>query len=272
MYLGVDIGGTKTFVASIDDDGVIVEQQRFLTPTDYNTFLEELEKNLSELKNKAFEAATVAVPAGKIDRLKETAAHFGNLPWEEASIGKDISRFVDCPVYIENDAKLAALSEYMLLKDRFSKVLYVTISTGIGYGFIDNGQIDKSAGDGGGRSLVLERFGKHVPWETIASGHAIVERYGKMAKDIDDQETWQKIVKDLADGLILLIGVFQPEVIAFGGSVGNYFDKYGEMLKHKLASYDVKKLDLPKLIEAGRPEEAVVYGCYDHARIELGNA
>jgi predicted NBD/HSP70 family sugar kinase len=269
MYLGVDIGGTKTFVASIDDGGVIIQQQRFLTPTDYGSFLEEFKNNLEQLKNSVFKAATVAVPAGKIDRAKETASHFGNLPWDEVNIGSDISKLVNCPVLVENDAKLAALSEYMLVKEKYQRVLYVTVSTGIGYGFIDQGQIDKSAGDGGGRTIMLERFGKHVPWETVASGHAIVERYGKMAKDIDDQETWQKIVKDLADGLILLIGVFQPEVIIFGGSVGAYFDKYGTMLKHKLATYDVQKIELPELIKAGRPEEAVVYGCYDLARMEL---
>jgi len=159
----------------------------------------------------------------------------------------------------------------MLVKNKFTKVLYVTVSTGIGYGFVDNQLIDKNAGDGGGKTITLKRHGKHVPWESLASGHAIVEKYGKMAKDINDEETWQKIVADLAEGLIELISIFQPEVVVFGGSVGNYFDKYAKLLKKELKSYNLPQMIMPQLIEAGRPDEAVIYGCYDLAKGTYGH-
>ena len=266
MYLGVDIGGTKTLVASLDDSGVIVEKSKFPTPEDYAEFIPLLKEALSSFKTNDYKAATVAVPAVELDRSNGVAINFGNLPWQNIEIVKDVKGLLDCPVLVENDAKLAGLSEAMIVKDKYSKVLYVTVSTGIGYGLIENLEIDDSAGDGGGRTILLERDGKQVPWESIASGHAIVERFGKLAKDIDDEQTWREISKDLAEGLIELISVFQPEVIIIGGSVGDYFDKFGGLLTEEISKHDLPLVKMPSIQKASRPDEAVVYGCYDLAR------
>lgn len=46
MYLGIDVGGTKTLVASLDDSGVILAQQKFPTPQDYQEFLAELSPSI----------------------------------------------------------------------------------------------------------------------------------------------------------------------------------------------------------------------------------
>jgi glucokinase len=96
-------------------------------------------------------------------------------------------------------------------------------------------------------------------------------RYGKKAKDIHDVATWQKISRDLAQGLIELIAVTEPEVIVFGGSVGNYFERYKQQLQAELDRYHLPTLSLPQLRKAQRPEEAVVYGCYDIAKQTFGH-
>ena len=59
----------------------------------------------------------------------------GNLPWQDVPIAKDVESIIHCPTMIENDAKLAGLSEAMLVKD-YRRVLYVTIGTGIGTAII----------------------------------------------------------------------------------------------------------------------------------------
>src|SRR5665213_2667584 len=104
------------------------------------------------------------MPATEIDRSKGTGVLFSNLLWHNVSIKADLKRLLNYPVVVENDAKLAGLSEAMLLKDR-AKVLYITISTGIGLAIIVNQTIDTAIGDGGGRTLMLEHGGKVVPWE-----------------------------------------------------------------------------------------------------------
>jgi predicted NBD/HSP70 family sugar kinase len=271
MYLGVDIGGTKTLVASLDDNGVVADKYKFPTPQDYASFLPLLKDALVNLKTRDFVAATVAVPAVEIDREHGRAISFANLNWHDIDIASDVGELIDCPILIENDAKLAGLSEAMLVKDKYSRVLYVTVSTGIGYSFINNLEIDTSAGDGGGHTIMLDHDGQQVSWESLASGHAIVERFGKMAKDIDDDQTWRIISQDLAKGLIELISIFQPQVIVIGGSVGGYFSKFEKFLNEEVEKHSLALVNTPAIKAAERPDDAVIYGCYDLARRHYAN-
>jgi len=272
MYAGVDIGGTKTLVAALDDNGVITESRKFPTPRDYKHFLLELRHSVAFLTTKKFQAAGVGMPATSLDRTHGRGLSFSNLPWRNVPMQRDVEKLLACPVVVENDAKLGALSEAMLLKGKFSRVLYVTVSTGIGLGLVVDGHIDSNIGDAGGRLIMLEHHGKLVPWEQFASGHAIVERYGKQAHDITDATTWRAIARDLSIGIQELIALTEPEVIVFGGSVGTYFDRYGDYLHDELAKYETPLVPLPALQAASRPEKAVVYGCYDIARATYGTA
>lgn len=272
MYLGVDVGGTKTLVAVLDGHGVIVESRKFPTPKKYDHWLLELANTLAHFEHHDFSAGAAGIPASSIDRRHGRGLQFGNLPWKNVPIEADLQRLIHAPVVIENDAKLAGLSESRLIKDDYSRVLYVTVSTGIGYSFILDGVIDTNIGDAGGKFVLVEHQGKLVPWESFASGRAIVERRGKMAKDIHDQATWRLICRDLAKGLIELIALTEPEVIVFGGSVGTYFDRYHILLADELKRYQVPLLKLPALRQAQRPEQAVVYGCYDIARHKFKHA
>jgi predicted NBD/HSP70 family sugar kinase len=271
MYLGVDIGGTKTLVAVLDEHGVIIEHNKFPTPQKYAIFLEDLRKSADAFNTKDFNAGAIGT-TGTVDRKHGIAIKSGNLSWHDSPIGTDLEEMFKCPMAIENDAKLGALSEAMLLKDRYKKVLYVTVSTGIGVGLVVNGVIDTNLADTGGRTIMLEHEGKMMPWEDFASGRAIVARYGKHASDITDEDTWKAISHDLAKGFIHLIAIIQPEVIVIGGSVGTYFDRYGKFLQAAIKQYEVPLMKLPALIEAQRPEEAVVYGCYDLAKQRFPHA
>jgi predicted NBD/HSP70 family sugar kinase len=266
MYLGVDVGGTKTLVTVLNSDGIIRECAKFPTPKSYDHFLLELRHTLAHFKTQDFHAAGVGIPVTVFDRKHGRAINFGNLPWRNVPIQLDMEHICKCPVVIENDAKMAALSEAMLIKEAYQKVLYVTVSTGIGIGLVVDGKIDTSIGDSGGRAIVLEHKGKLTPWEDFASGHAIVETYNKRAMDIKDKATWQKICRDLAKGFVHLIALTQPEAIVVGGSVGTYFDRYGDVLKAEVKKYHLPLVPMPDIIAAQRPEEAVVYGCYDLAK------
>lgn len=263
MYLGIDIGGTKTLLATLNEHGEIVESRKIPTLTDYRHFLLEVRHVLAHFEHKDWQAAALGIAVTIFDREREIARRFGNLPWQDIHIQADFEKLLGCPVMVENDAKLASLSEAMMLKDEFRRVLYVTISTGIGYGLTVNGQIDPNIGDGGGRTMLMQHRGKLAPWESFASGRAIVERYGKRAEAIHDETTWRAIVRDLTYGFLELIAMTQPEVVVVGGSVGNYFERYGTYLTEGLVTHETPMLQIPPLRKAARPEEAVIYGCYD---------
>ncbi|MGH7142301.1 MAG: ROK family protein [Candidatus Saccharimonadales bacterium] len=261
MYAGVDIGGTKTLVATLDDTGIVTEKMKFPTPSKYSDFLNQLQETVNSLKIKDFKAGCIAVP-GKIDRKRGIGKDFGNLAWHDVSIQADAELIFRCPIIIENDANLAALSESMLLPND-KKLLYVTISTGIGTGFIINQKIDPELQDSEGGQMPLEYNNKVMAWEDFASGSAIVKRYGKKASEITEEQIWRRISHDLAEGLLELIAITQPDIIIIGGSVGRYFERYKVFLLESLKKYENPLVRIPVLQEAARPEEAVIYGCFD---------
>lgn len=261
MYLAIDIGATKVLFAVFTENGKITEQLKFPTPEEYPKFIDEIEKNINQLKEHDFKNATIAIPA-KLDRKNGIAIAFGNRPWRNKHIESDLNRILKCPIQIENDAKLAALSEAINIKKDFKKVLYVTISTGISSGLIINGIIDESMQDSESGQMWFDRNGKRTQWEDFASGRAIVEKYGKRASEITDKKIWKEISQNIAIGLIELIAVIQPEVIVLGGGVGTHFSKYKKPLLEELAKYELPIIPIPPIIKAVNPEEAVVYGCY----------
>jgi predicted NBD/HSP70 family sugar kinase len=268
MYLGIDIGGTKTLVASLDDNGVIIDSIKFPTPKTYPEFLSQLHDSISKLPAKDFIACGVGAP-GKIDREHGIALVFGNLGWTNTPLQQDIQRFVHCPVIVDNDANLAGLSEAML-HQQHQKVLYVTVSTGIGTGFITNRKIDPDLADSEGGQMPLEHNGKIQAWEDFASGRAIVKRFGKRASDITDEKTWRIIAHDVSIGLIDLIALYEPDVVILGGGVGAHLDRFKGFLESDLAAFENPMLTIPPVEQAQRPELAVVYGCYDLAKAAYG--
>jgi len=269
MYAGIDIGGTKTLVARLDDNGVIKESFKFPTPKEYPAFLRELAINVAKFATKEFIGAAVAAP-GSIDRAHGIAKDFGNLPWEDVPLQRDVQKMLKCPVIIENDANLAGLSEAMLIS-QYDSVLYVTVSTGIGTGIITKQQIDPEFADSEGGHIMLEHKGKIQSWESFASGQAIVKRFGKRADEITDQKTWKIIAHDIGIGLYDLIAFIQPDAVVLGGGVMSHLDRFEDLLDKELQKYQTPLTPIPPVLRAQRPEEAVVYGCYDLAKSVYGN-
>ena len=141
----------------------------------------------------------------------------------------------------------------------------MTISTGIGTGIITNGQIDPGLRySEGGRALV-EFDGVVREWESFASGKAIYNTYGKYARDIHETRTWHQIADRISRGFLAVVPIIQPDVIIIGGSIGSYFDQYGEQLEAILQEKLPAHIPCPRFIQATHPEQAVIYGCYYYA-------
>jgi predicted NBD/HSP70 family sugar kinase len=271
MYLSIDVGGTKVLVATFSDDGVLTKSTKFETPIMYPDFTRELKQKIRELTNEESPiACSIALP-GTIDRNNGVVEYFGNLPWENVAIKNDLSDALDCPIYLENDAKLAGLAEANEIRDHYSRVLYVTVSTGIGLGLTVDGKIDQSVHDAGGKAIMLEHKGKIMAWEEFASGKAIVAQTGKKAYEITDEKDWYLVARNLAIGLVDLIVLLSPDCVVIGGGVGTHLDKFHEKLWSELELYQSKMIKLPQIVKAKHPEEAVIYGGYLLARQNFEN-
>ncbi len=272
MYLTIDIGGTKTLLARMTQEGKIQESFKFPTPQDYTEFKAQLADNVAKITTTPFKLICVAAP-GKIDHKTGVVIAFGNLPWRDVPIREDVRKITKTTTIIENDAKLAALSEARLLSPRRHKVTYLTVSTGIGGGTVINSVLDPDLIDAEVGHMKFERNGELVNWESFASGKAIVKRFGKLASEIDDPAIWKIISYDLAIGIIDIAANVQPDVIIIGGGVGSHFHKYGKFLRAELKKYEDPMVKIPEVVQAKNPEEAVIHGCYQLIRdYERGSA
>lgn len=266
MYLGIDIGGTKTLVASLDDEGVIVDKIKFDTSQDYHTFLKDLKTNLHQLPAKEFSYCGIGMP-GIINRATGASKWSGgNLSWGSCPITDDVSEIVGCKAVVENDANMAGLSEANLVKDRYKTALYLTISTGIGGVYVVNGKIDMNMADAEVGHMLYKWDDAYETWEEITSGKAIVERFGQRADEILEPGIWQAISEPIAVGLINLSAALTPEVIIIGGGVGGSLNRFHKYLDGAIRQLKPEAITVPPVLQAQHPEEAVLYGCYELAK------
>ncbi len=261
-YLGIDIGGTKTLMILFDLRGNILFRQKILTAHLYQNFLNDLKLCLSQINDQKIELCAVAIP-GLIDKDKKKAIAFGNLDWKNIPIREDIEEIVQCGVLIEHDVSLGGLYEARQLKTKKEKVLYLTISTGIGAGLIINDRIEQNLANSEPGQMEILHNRKMVTWESFASGKAIKKEFGKEAKDIKDRHSWKVIAENISQGLLDVIAIFQPDVIIFGGSVSHYFNNFEDPLKEALHRYDNPMIKIPILKKAHDPDNSVIYGCLE---------
>jgi glucokinase len=260
MIIAIDIGGTKTLVALCNSDGTVVSEQRFETPKNYKDFIKEIGLAIDAIPVKDRTITSMAAP-GKIDRKTGTVIGFGNLPWKNVPLQRDVAKLTGTKVLIENDANLAGLSEAHRIKPMPHRVLYITFSTGIGTGLVTDGYLDPDFLDSEGGNMLFEHDGKLEMWEKYASGKAIVAKYGKRASDLNDPKAWDAISKNFALGIVDLTAVLEPDVIVIGGGVGTHFAKYGTFLKHHIDVLTPPLIDKPPIVPAQEAEQAVVFGC-----------
>lgn len=261
MITAVDIGGTKTLVAQFTANGELVNRVRFPTPHEFDDFMLALQQQLDSLKD--ITAISVGVPG--IIGAQGQILYCGNLPWRDAPLKKLLSDHYKCPVFLENDANLGALYEINSISPKPKNGLYITVSTGIGSGFVASGKLVPGMRQTeAGHMLLFDGKNWHN-WEDSASGKALKKHFGKLAHDLTEPEEWLWLATQLSAGLCALIPMLQPQVIVFGGGVGKYFDSFSlqltKLLKNRLPDW----IAFPELRPAIKPEDAVIYGCYYHA-------
>ena len=261
MITAVDIGGTKTLVAQFSSHLQPVNEVRFPTPQQPADFLRELQTHLAKLS----EVSTLSVAVPGIIAPDGTVLRCANLPWRNVPLRAMLQATYQCPVFIENDANLAGLAEMNTLNPIPHLGIYLTVSTGIGSGVIIDGRLPAALSQAEAGHMVLQFNGEWRQWEDFASGKALSHDIGKLAKDFTTPEEWQTVAERLTIGLSALIPAFQPDVIVFGGGVGDYLPHFHSLLIEQLTRRISPYIQLPHIVPAQHPTEAVLYGCYYYA-------
>ncbi len=188
LYAAADLGGTNVALALGEASGRLrlsrsIPTQSHLGPESV------LERIASEILAMACEAGEspaalgMGVP-GLIDFARGATLFLPNLPtqWRGVPVAETLSARLNCPVYLLNDARLAALGEFAFGKGRSVRTMvFFTLGTGIGGGLVIGGRLHLgalgAAGEIGHQTVLpggpLCGCGNHGCLEALASGPAI---------------------------------------------------------------------------------------------------
>lgn len=260
MYLCIDIGGTKTLLAIFTKRGHKLLTKRFPTNHEPKKFIQDLKNRTKHFQN--IKDINIAVPG----EIKKSGIKYGNLEkWNGFDLKKSLEAvFKDATINLINDADAAALYEGSFYP--YDKVLYLTFSTGIGAGLVEEGQLSQ-------KSAHLEPGHKKYPfkgqvkeWEDIAAASAIREVYGQPVSTLKDQAIFNDIAVRLSLGFTDLIKKHQPNIIIFGGPLARQLPRFSRPLRKLLAESLPSDLEIPRFLRARRPTESVIYGLYIYGK------
>ena len=186
MYLGVDLGGTKTALCIGTESGQILEKIQFPTEGPAET----AERIIREGKRLVGERKLLGIGiscGSPQDSARGIIQAPPNMPlWVDVPIVKILSDAFGVKAWLANDANACALAEWKYGAGRgCSNVLFLTFGTGLGAGVILDGKLYEGttgmAGEIGHIRLAEdgpEGYGKRGSFEGFCSGGGIA-RLGK---------------------------------------------------------------------------------------------
>lgn len=262
MIAGIDIGGTTTKIGLVLDDRVV---SRGRIPTvghaDEHAFADALAqevRRLAGVRISSLTSAGIGAPNG--NQRTGTIVEAPNLPWKwDVPLARMVSERLGVPCTLGNDANAAALGEWRYGGGRgCSDLLVVTLGTGLGSGFIVNGQLllgpGGNAGELGHATVVIDgrpcTCGRRGCLEAYVSIRGMRQTYLELAdssellkaegvKPIAEAamqgedaavQTFRDTARWLAIGLANAFTITTPQrIILFGGIARN-----GEVLLNPL--------------------------------------
>lgn len=148
-YAGIDVGGTKICALIIAEDGRILSRAKIKTGAD-TSFEPVVDKLLqcyhdacrqANIEEPLIQAVGLAVPSS-VDHARRVIKHAPNLGWINVHFGNLLKERFGKPGFIDNDVNLGTFAEYHLGVAKGYKTVYgMFVGTGIGGGFIANGEI-----------------------------------------------------------------------------------------------------------------------------------
>ena len=181
MYLGLDIGGTKTAVSVANDAGTILKKEKFATMGPKETFEKAIALGKEMLEGETPKSIGISCGSpqdAKTGMILEPPNLKG---WIDVPATKIMSEAFGAPAFLMNDANACALAEWRFGAGRgTNNMIFLTFGTGMGAGLIIDGRLfegpTESAGEVGHMRLAEdgpEGYGKKGSFEGFCSGGGI---------------------------------------------------------------------------------------------------
>lgn len=257
-YIGIDVGGTNLKAGLVDETGKLLAAERiplvYEGPEQFARTVADLARAAAAkggVKPEELRSVGMGLPGAVSggDVLFIT-----NIPMENVPLEKLFRRYLDVPLYLGNDADCAAVGELFCGAGRGCRDLaVVTLGTGVGCGLILDGKLRGGAvSSEGGHMTVVHggdqcNCGRKGCWERYASATALIRqtreamaehpesslhelaasggvegRTAFLAAEQGDETALavcRQYVDYLADGVIGVVNLLRPEIVAIGGGV-----------------------------------------------------
>lgn len=241
MYrIGIDIGATNMRVALFQSDTQLVAREQVKTEAALGPAqaLEKLVKMIQLVDPKRLAVGVGICAPGPLDLANGSILDAPNLPgWFGFSIRNQLAKYVNRPVFLINDAKAAAIAEASMGAGRgFNSVQYITVSTGVGGGFVYGGEL--FSGSHGHASeignMIVDASLPNGTLENICSGSALLYTSKKLfgedktaaelfvqykANHKQAHQVIDEWLQHFSAAVTSIIQVLDPEVFVLGGSV-----------------------------------------------------
>lgn len=212
MYIGIDIGGTKTRLAvSLRlDNPEVVDRKEFVTSDNFERNYQNL-LGYIDLKTQ-IAGIGISIP-GDLDADKSMVVKNANsIPcYLGVPLKKLLLERYKCPVQMENDGTTAALGEAIYGNGKGVDFAYITWGTGVGGALVKyiNGKPVAPQLD----------WDKYLyTWEHACGGKYIEKLYGKPAKLLTESE-WGEVFRAFQKELFVFIDKLHPQRVIFGGGI-----------------------------------------------------
>jgi len=291
--IGIDLGGTNLRAALVSEEGEIVRKIR---KSSSEEILGSLLESIEEVRQSEIVGIGLGV-AGIIDRKNGKVFSSPNL---HAVEGIELTRRIQAefhvPVFLENDANLAALGEKVSGAGKnFDNFVLLTLGTGIGGGVIYRGELLDFSAEVGHMSINSEAekcpCGNTGCLENYASARAmiakavaILEKGGEsllkecckgsiykittediynaaLEGDTLSREILREAGKALGVGLATIMNILSPEaIILTGGLVGAWNIYIQEAIREASRRAYKDIFDSVKIIPSSLGDDAGVVG------------
>ena len=257
--VSIDIGGT-TFNSGIFTDSLnqvaISEKDKIRFYKSKNDVVNAIVKQVNNLIDSVNISKTdilglgVGAP-GPLDPKKGVILDTPNLRiFKNYHITYDLTKKLRIDTFIENDANLFALGEWLLSYKKNDVVLGITLGTGLGFGLVVNGQSFT-----GGNGMAMEYGLSPFKWG-MAEENVCIEfirnrsrdLFGRRLSPIKIEKLWYEeddkakiIYREFGEnlGVVLshVINMIDPQVISIGGGLSKAFDCFKNPMFKQIKIY-----------------------------------
>jgi len=264
MIVGVDLGGSKINVILSDSSGNIEARdlRDTLAHEGPDAVIKRIIDSIKQVASRVEISKIAGIGIGAAGACEVATGVITLSPnltgWHDIPLKDLIQREFNLPIYVENDATVAALGEHYFGGGvGIANLIYVSVGTGIGGGIIIADQLYHGASGSAGEigHMTIDINGPRCPcgnigcWETLASGTALtreavkrieagaqtsilnfadgeLEKVSAQSVFLAAQEG-DRLAKELISrtgyylgvGLVNLVNIFNPQLILIGGGL-----------------------------------------------------